>query len=95
MNRFLYECQNDTEKLKTAARLQFSLNQPLIIYYGTEVGMTHEQPVGIGGMHSDLRVRQPMIWNRPDCKLLAFYKQLIREGKELATANTSREVPHV
>jgi len=57
--------------------------------------MTHELPVGIGGMHSDLQARQPMIWNRPDCKLLAFYKQLIRERKEQATANTSREVSYV
>jgi len=95
MNRFLYECRNETEKLKAAARLQFSLNQPPIIYYGTEVGMTHELPVGIGGMHSDLQARQPMIWNRPDCELLAFYKQLIRERKEQATTNPSKEAPYV
>ncbi len=82
MNRFLYECQNDREKLKVAARLQFSLNQPPIIYYGTEVGMTHELPVGIDGMHSDLQARQPMIWNRQDEELFAFYKQLIRRKKE-------------
>jgi glycosidase len=81
-NRFLYECRNDRDKLKAAARLQFSLDQPPIIYYGTEVGMTHELSVGIGGMHSDLQARQPMIWARPDCELVAFYKQLIRERKE-------------
>ena len=80
-SRFLYECANDTEKLKAAARLQFSLEQPPIIYYGTEVGMTHELPVGSGAMHSDLQARQPMIWDRPDCELLAFYKHLIRERK--------------
>lgn len=94
-NRFLYECQNDTEKLKAAARLQFSLNQPPIIYYGTEVGMTHELAVGIGRMHSDLQARQPMIWHRPDCELLAFYKQLIRERKKEATTNTAKEAPYV
>ena len=48
--------------------------------------MTHELPVGIGGMHSDLQARQPMIWTRPDCELLAFYKQLIRERKERCSA---------
>jgi glycosidase len=86
MNRFLYECRNDTEKLKAAARFQFSLNQPPIIYYGTEVGMTHQLPVGSDGMHSDLQARQPMIWNRPDRDLLAFYKQLIRDRKEPCSA---------
>ena len=95
MNRFLYECQNDTEKLKAAACLQFSLNQPPIIYYGTELGMTHDLPVGMGTMHSDLQARQPMIWNRPDCELLAYYKQLIRERKEQATTNPSKEAPYV
>jgi glycosidase len=95
MSRFLYECQGDTEKLKAAAALQFSLNQPPIIYYGTEVGMTHEHPVGINAINSDLEARQPMIWNRQDCELLAFYKQLIRKRKEQATASTSREAPYV
>ncbi len=83
-SRLLYECGNDREKLKAAARLQFSLDQPPIIYYGTEVGMTHELPVGTGAMHSDLQARQPMAWDRPDRDLLAFYQQLIRERKERA-----------
>ncbi|MHB8908570.1 MAG: alpha-amylase family glycosyl hydrolase [Syntrophales bacterium] len=92
-NRFLYECGNEKEKLKAAARLQFSLNQPPIIYYGTEVGMTHELPVGTGGMHSDLQARQPMIWDHPDCDLLSFYKQLIRKRKGAAAAETSSKAP--
>ena len=45
--------------------------------------MTHEHPVGIGGMHhSDLQARRPMNWDRPDCDLLAFYGRLIRERKD-------------
>jgi glycosidase len=94
MNRFLYECRNDTEKLKDAARLQFSLNQPPIIYYGTEVGMTHALPVRTEATHSDLQARQPMIWNRQDHELLTFYKQLIRKRKERVSANISREAPN-
>jgi glycosidase len=31
MNRFLFDCKNDKEKLKEAATIQFSLNQPAII----------------------------------------------------------------
>jgi len=89
MNRFLYECRNDKEKLKAAARLQFSLNQPPIIYYGTEVGMTHELPVRIDRPHSDLQARQPMIWDRPDMELFAFYKDLIKRRKERTIRRTA------
>ena len=82
MNRILYECRNDRERLKAAARLQFSLDQPAIIYYGTEAGMTHEYPVAVGRPHSDLQARQPMHWNGQDKELFAFYRELIRLKKE-------------
>ncbi len=82
MNRFLYECQNDKEKLRAAARLQFSLDEPPVIYYGTEAGMTHESPVRVDLPYSDLRSRQPMVWDRPDRELFAFYRELIRRRKE-------------
>jgi len=81
MNRFLHECRNDHEKLKAAAHLQFSLDQPAVIYYGTEVGMTHEAPVDVGRPHSDLQARQPMPWNGRNKELFAFYQGLIREKK--------------
>ncbi len=94
MNRFLYECQNDAEKLKAAAVLQFSLRQPPIIYYGTEVGMTHECPVGIGSPHSDLQARQPMSWTGQDGELFQFYQRLILQRKEriLREANDVQEI---
>jgi glycosidase len=82
MNRFLHECRNDTERLKAAARLQFSLNQPPVIYYGTEAGMNHALPVRIDRPHSDLQARQPMIWDKPDMELFTFYRELIRERME-------------
>jgi cyclomaltodextrinase len=85
MNRFLYECGNDMEKLKAAASLQFSLSQPPIIYYGTEVGMTHEHPVRIDHPHSDLQARQPMVWDKPDMELFAFYQELIDWRKQRTT----------
>jgi glycosidase len=81
MSRFLFECGNDREKLKAAARLQFSLSQPPVIYYGTEVGMTHDIPVG-SAPYSDLQARQPMLWRRQDRDLLAFYRQLIQRRKQ-------------
>jgi len=80
-SRFLFECGNDVARLKEAARLQFSLNQPPVIYYGTEAGMTHARPVGTAEPHSDLQARQPMAWDRPNRELLTFYRDLIRERK--------------
>jgi len=38
MDRFIKVVKGDKEKLKSAAEYQFSLSQPPIIYYGTEVG---------------------------------------------------------
>jgi glycosidase len=82
MNRFLFDSGNDKDKLKAAAYLQFSLKQPPVIYYGTEVGMTHESPVSVGIPHSDLQARHPMLWSRQDKGLLAFYKILIHRRKQ-------------
>ena len=88
-NRFLYECRNDRGRLKAAARLQFALDQPPIIYYGTEAGMTHASPVDVGKPHSDLQARQPMPGKRQDAELFAFYRRLIRERKERAASAAS------
>jgi glycosidase len=78
MNRFLFECNNDIEKLKAAAEIQFQLDQPVIIYYGTETGMTHQNPVAVNRPDSDLQVRQPMNWQSPNVDIFNFYKELIK-----------------
>jgi cyclomaltodextrinase / maltogenic alpha-amylase / neopullulanase len=77
MNRFLYECSNDIEKLKAAAAVQFQLEHPVIIYYGTEVGMTHHNPVAVNKPRSDLEARQPMNWQNPNLEVYNFYRELI------------------
>ncbi|KYK26474.1 hypothetical protein AYK26_04965 [Euryarchaeota archaeon SM23-78] len=76
MNRFLYEYNNDKEKLKQAARIQYSTNQPIIIYYGTEVGVTQHKSIQEIGANGDLQARQPMKWENQDNELLEFYKEL-------------------
>ena len=78
MNRFLFECRNDIEKLKVAASIQFQLEQPVIIYYGTETGMTHRKPVAVNRPHSDLQARQPMNWQKPNAEIFNFYRELIK-----------------
>jgi len=82
MNRFLFECKNDKEKMKEAAKIQFAIPQPSIIYYGTEIGMNQHKSIWNISPFGDLQARQPMNWKNPDYDLLNFYKKLIKEKKE-------------
>ncbi len=77
MNRFLFDCNNDKNKLKSAAEIQFSTNQPVIIYYGTETGTTQEKSIWDIRYHGDLQARMPMNWDKIDKDLFNFYKDLI------------------
>jgi len=81
MDRFLFQCRNDKEKLKAAARIQFTVDQPAIIYYGTETGMTQTKSMWNIPVYGDLQARQPMIWKMQDTKLIKFYKKLIEQKK--------------
>lgn len=81
MNRFLFQCHNDKEKLKQAATLQFAINQPAIIYYGTEIGILQYKSIWNFPSHGDLQARQPMNWSDRDNDLLSFYKKLIELKK--------------
>ncbi len=77
MNRFLFECINNKNKLMRAAEIQFSINQPVIIYYGTETGMTQEKSIWDIRQYGDLQARMPMNWGKIDMGLYNFYKNLI------------------
>jgi len=83
MNRFLFECKNNKEKLRKAAEIQFSIKQPLILYYGTEIGMTQDKSIWDIPTQGDLQARKPMNWDNIDNDLFYFYKKLIKEKKEL------------
>ena len=82
MDRFLFKCGNDIEQLKAAASIQFSLDQPAIIYYGTEVGMTQKQTLWTMPSNGDLLARQPMNWENQNNDLRLFYKNLIHKKIE-------------
>ena len=79
MNRFLFECNNNKNKLKKAAEYQFMVNQPIIIYYGTEIGLTQNKSIWNLESHGDLQTRMPMIWRDYDENLLNYYKDLIKK----------------
>jgi len=78
MNRFLWLTGGNKTRLKLAALCQFTLPQPPIIYYGTEVGLGQRQVVG-----ALEEARLPMPWGeRQDHDLLDFYTRLIRFRRE-------------
>ena len=81
MDRFLFINGGDKEKLKKAAQIQMRLPGPPLIYYGTEIGLTHEKSSQEdGGIHVS---RVPMAWDdAQDRDLLDFYKQIIAERKK-------------
>jgi len=79
MNRILFECKNNKEKIKEVATIQFSINQPPVIYYGTELGMSQDKSLWEFSSHGDLQARQPMKWEKQDTELFSFYKRLIQE----------------
>ncbi|WP_413162220.1 glycoside hydrolase family 13 protein [Capilliphycus salinus ALCB114379] len=73
MNRFLWTVKGDQRRLRLAALCQFTLPEPPIIYYGTEVGLSQLQEVG-----RLEESRLPMLWGKAqDSSLLEFYKNLI------------------
>lgn len=79
MNRFLFDCGQDLEKLKAALAFQFSLPQPPVIYYGTETGLSHTEPIGGDVPPYDLPARKPMPWSHLNYDLIGFVKQLIAQ----------------
>ncbi|MHC4476628.1 MAG: alpha-amylase family glycosyl hydrolase [Planctomycetota bacterium] len=78
MDRFLFTCSNNRGLLQEAARIQFSIDQPKIIYYGTEVGMSQKKSISEFTEHGDLQAREPMRWEDQDKDLLESYKGIIR-----------------
>ncbi|MBL8155468.1 MAG: hypothetical protein JNM70_14890 [Anaerolineae bacterium] len=80
MNRFLFLAGGERMAIRKAAEYQFSLPNPPVIYYGTEIGLTQVARPNEGwGLHLN---RVPMQWGAgADDSLHAFYKRLIAERK--------------
>ncbi|GAB4407191.1 MAG: hypothetical protein OHK0039_09500 [Bacteroidia bacterium] len=79
IDRFMHTCGGDVARFRQAADLQFSLPQPPIIYYGTEWGMTHPEPLRFGQPYADLVARAPMVWTPTPTQadLRAFFQELL------------------
>ncbi|MCX6728463.1 MAG: alpha-amylase family glycosyl hydrolase [Candidatus Saccharibacteria bacterium] len=88
MERFLFRCGGNINKLKLAANLQFSMNCPTVIYSGTEIGMSQTIPFSAFKSHADIMAREPMEWDesKQNAQLYKYYQELIkrkliRQGK--------------
>lgn len=84
MDRFLFAAQGDERRLRLAAIFLYSLPNPPLIYYGTEIGLT--QRLGKGQGHGLEVSREPMDWNRAASRpgLLEFFERLgaLRQREE-------------
>lgn len=74
VNRFLWAAGNDLRLLRLAAVCQFTLPQPPIVYYGTELGMSQRCDVAEGGFEA---ARLPMAWEKGRADVRNFYRRLI------------------
>ena len=87
-NRLMYECGNEHERFRDISEVMFKVGkkygQPVIIYYGTEIGMRQLGPKLAHIAHADLMFRRPMQWSKTVKKdgLLEFYHNLIGEYHE-------------
>ncbi|MBU5688262.1 MAG: alpha-amylase family glycosyl hydrolase [Candidatus Aenigmatarchaeota archaeon] len=66
MNRFLFEAKNNVKKIELASVLQFCLNQPVIIYYGDEIGLSQAISIEELENNGDVQARRTMIWNKDE-----------------------------
>jgi cyclomaltodextrinase / maltogenic alpha-amylase / neopullulanase len=83
-DRIMFITGDDVERVKAAISLQFSYNQPHLIYYGTEIGMSQDRPGGpLDDYYFGLPSRQPMppLTSRPiDHELQVHYRGLAAGG---------------
>lgn len=92
MNRFRFVAGGSAARLKMAALCQFTLAPTPIIYYGTEVGLSHEVDRDAAENGGDHHLRADMPWDESewDQDLLHFYRQLIRLRHEEAALRNGR-----
>jgi len=79
MNRFLFYCNGNFDLLLEALEFLLTTGKPVVIYYGTEIGMCNTIPVSVDLHHSDLNVREPVDWCKINDKLYNRVKGLINK----------------
>lgn len=96
LDRFWSITNKNKDVLIRALRQQFSLPNPPVIYYGSEVGLT-QRNLTYGDWGAGLHMnRMPMLWDdnelkydrqEPDSHLYSIYQSLIKERKSAFESN--------
>ncbi|MFU8827100.1 MAG: alpha-amylase family glycosyl hydrolase [Brevefilum sp.] len=79
MNRFLFAAQGDEQVLRTALLVLYSLPEPPIIYYGTEVPLSQYRSIHAKGAQGFDEVRLPMPWKEVESSTLPAYLATLAE----------------
>jgi glycosidase len=79
MNRFLIAAGGDIRRLRLAAMVQFLLPGPPIVYYGTEVGLSQQRPLG---RLEESRLPMPPR-DQWDLELRQYYRDLIQLRRQV------------
>lgn len=79
-NRILHLCNNDVKLFKSCLELLFEQPNPVIMYYGTEYGLSHKNPVNPDIAFSDLGARKVIPWER-NSQFKEYITQLNKKRK--------------
>lgn len=85
-DRLMFYCGNDHALAQRAFSLLVELPQPIVIYNGTEFGMS--QPGSIHDLrpHGDLLARAPLTWERKGCDFHGFVREELRRRRRRLAA---------
>lgn len=73
-NRIFYLCNHDETTFKNCLEILFEQPYPIVMYYGTEYGLSHKKPVSPDVSFSDLGARGTIKWEiEPLFKDLIFH----------------------
>ena len=83
LNRFFYLCGNNMHKYMNTLEAIFTIEQPTVLYYGSEIPLTQKKLLSAEIPHADLMARQAMHWDKLNNELIIRLKQLIKQKKQL------------
>jgi glycosidase len=78
MDRFIRYCDGNVETLLRAFELLLSLDNPVVIYNGTENCLSNEVEVNPMEAHSDLQVRNPVDWKNINRDFVEGFQALVK-----------------
>ncbi len=89
-SRLMHMCNQNADLFRELLAILFEQQQPVIIYYGTEAGMTHQFPVKAGEAFSDLRARLLINWQEAHQAYAEFIAKIASERKQKKSLPTKK-----